>query len=44
MPPIPKPPSIEMKQVAGFGLYALKALVNGRGNEMLDVAETNLFR
>ena len=33
-----------MKQAAGFGLYALKALKNGRGNELLEVAETNLFR
>ena len=38
------PPSIELKQAAGFGLYALKALMNGRGNELLEVAETNLFR
>ena len=44
MPFTPKPLSIEMKQAAGFGLYALKALMNGRGNELLEVAETNLFR
>ena len=44
MPFTPKPPSIELKQAAGFGQYALKALMNGRGNELLEVAETNLFR
>ena len=44
MPFTPKPPSIGMKQAAGFALYALKALMNGRGNELLEVTETNLFR
>ena len=38
------PPTIEAKQAAGFGLYALKALMNGRGSELLEVAKTNLFR
>ncbi|MGY3088919.1 pyruvate dehydrogenase (quinone) [Hymenobacter sp. UYAg731] len=38
------PPSIELKQAQGFGLYALKALMNGRGSELLEVAKTNLFR
>lgn len=38
------PPTIEAKQAAGFGLYALKALMDGRGTELLEVAKTNLFR
>jgi len=38
------PPTIEAKQAAGFGLYALKALMSGRGSELLEVAKTNLFR
>ncbi|GAB3576933.1 ubiquinone-dependent pyruvate dehydrogenase [Hymenobacter daeguensis] len=38
------PPSIEAKQAAGFSLYALKALMNGKGSELLEVAKTNLFR
>lgn len=38
------PPTIEAKQAAGFGLYALKALMDGRGGELLEVAKTNLFR
>lgn len=31
------------KQGAGFGLYALKALMAGHGGELLEVAKTNLF-
>ncbi|MDQ2770963.1 MAG: ubiquinone-dependent pyruvate dehydrogenase [Bacteroidota bacterium] len=38
------PPSIEAKQAAGFGIYAVKALMNGRGSELLEMAKTNLFR
>lgn len=38
------PPTIELKQAQGFGLYALKALMNGHGNELLEMAKTNLFR
>ncbi|MBF9142060.1 ubiquinone-dependent pyruvate dehydrogenase [Hymenobacter properus] len=38
------PPSIEPKQAKGFGLYALKALMNGKGSELLELAKTNLFR
>lgn len=38
------PPSIDRKQVAGFSLYAVKALMNGRGSELLELAKTNLFR
>jgi pyruvate dehydrogenase (quinone) len=38
------PPSIEAKQAKGFGLYALKALMNGKGSELLELAKTNLFR
>ena len=38
------PPTIDRKQVAGFSLYAVKALMNGRGSELLELAKTNLFR
>ena len=38
------PPTIELKQAQGFGLYAVKALMNGRGSELLELAKTNLFR
>ena len=38
------PPTIELKQAQGFGLYAVKALMNGKGSELLELAKTNLFR
>ena len=38
------PPSIDRKQAAGFGLYALRALMDGRGGELLELAQTNLLR
>jgi pyruvate dehydrogenase (quinone) len=36
------PPSIDFAQAKGFGLYLVKAMLNGRGDEILDVAKTNL--
>lgn len=36
------PPSIKLAQAKGFGLYVLKAVMNGRGDEVLDLALTNL--
>ncbi|GFE92034.1 ubiquinone-dependent pyruvate dehydrogenase [Acetobacter persici] len=36
------PPKIEKAQITGFSLYALKAVMNGRGDEILDVARTNI--
>jgi len=38
------PPTIDRHQVTGFGLYALKALMDGRGGELLEMAKTNLGR
>ena len=38
------PPHIEAAQVKGFGLYAVKALLSGRGGELLELAKTNLWR
>jgi pyruvate dehydrogenase (quinone) len=38
------PPTIEREQAVGFGLYALKAMMNGRGTELVELAKTNLFR
>ncbi len=38
------PPSIAFEQVKGFGLWALRAVMNGRGSELIDVARTNLLR
>ncbi len=28
----------------GFSLYMIKAVLNGRGDEILDLAKSNLFR
>ncbi|SES94965.1 pyruvate dehydrogenase (quinone) [Hymenobacter actinosclerus] len=38
------PPTIEAAQVKGFSLYALKAIMSGRGDEILELAKTNLLR
>ncbi|OWK39858.1 ubiquinone-dependent pyruvate dehydrogenase [Fimbriiglobus ruber] len=38
------PPTIDVAQAAGFSLYMIKAVLNGRGDEVLDLARTNLFR
>ena len=38
------PPTIEAAQVKGFGLWALQAVMNGRGDELIDLARTNLLR
>jgi len=36
------PPTIEFEQAKGFGVYLVKAMLNGRGDEILDLAKTNL--
>ena len=38
------PPTITAEQVKGFSLFALKAVLSGRGEEVLDLAKINLFR
>jgi pyruvate dehydrogenase (quinone) len=38
------PPTIKLDQAVGFNLWALKAVLNGRGTEILDLAKTNLLR
>ena len=38
------PPSLKLEQVRGFALYMAKAVLNGRGDELVDLARTNLFR
>jgi hypothetical protein len=30
--------------LTGFGLYLIRAVLNGRGDEVIDLADTNLFR
>jgi pyruvate dehydrogenase (quinone) len=36
------PPSISASQALGFGLYLTKAVLNGRGDEIIDLAKANL--
>lgn len=38
------PPSIELDQMIGVSLYMIKAVLNGRGDEIIDLAKTNVFR
>jgi pyruvate dehydrogenase (quinone) len=38
------PPSLQLDQVGGFALYMARAVLNGRGDELVDLARTNLFR
>ena len=38
------PPTIGVEQATGFGLWMAKAVIDGRGRELIDLARTNLFR
>lgn len=38
------PPTIELEQAKGFTLYMLKAVMSGRGDEILELAKSNLWR
>jgi len=38
------PPTITYEEAKGFGLFLLKAVLNGRGDEVLDLARVNLLR
>jgi pyruvate dehydrogenase (quinone) len=38
------PPKIQFDQAYGFGLWMMKAVLSGRGSEVIEVAKTNLFR
>jgi len=37
------PPSVKLDQVMGFSLFMMKAVLNGRGDEVIDLLKTNLF-
>lgn len=41
---LPIPPSINAEMAKGFSLYMLKAVFSGRGDELVDLARTNLWR
>jgi pyruvate dehydrogenase (quinone) len=36
------PPTIELAQAKGFSLYMLRAILSGRGDEIVELAKTNL--
>ena len=38
------PPTISLDQALGFGLYMIRAVLSGRGDEVIDLAKTNLMR
>jgi pyruvate dehydrogenase (quinone) len=37
------PPTITVEQALGFSLYMVRAVLNGRGDEVIDLAKTNLL-
>jgi pyruvate dehydrogenase (quinone) len=41
---LPIPPSINLEMAKGFTLYMARAVMNGRGDELIDLARTNLWR
>jgi pyruvate dehydrogenase (quinone) len=38
------PPTISLEQALGFSLYMIRAVLSGRGDEVIDLAMTNLIR
>ena len=36
------PPKVQIGHAKGFSLYMLKAVLNGRGDEVVELARTNL--
>ena len=38
------PPKITLEQVKGFSLWVLKAVMSGKGDELIELAKTNLAR
>lgn len=38
------PPSITVEMAKGFSLFMVKAILSGRGSEVIDLAKTNLWR
>jgi pyruvate dehydrogenase (quinone) len=37
------PPTITVQQALGFSLYMMRAVLSGRGDEVIDLAATNLL-
>jgi pyruvate dehydrogenase (quinone) len=36
------PPKLTYDQIKGFGLYASRTILSGEGNELVELAKTNL--
>jgi pyruvate dehydrogenase (quinone) len=38
------PPKVDFEEAYGFSLFMLKAVLNGQGSELIQLAKTNIFR
>lgn len=38
------PPKLNVEQIKGFSLYVTRAIINGRGDEVFELARSNLWR
>jgi pyruvate dehydrogenase (quinone) len=38
------PPAVTLEMAKGFSLYMVKAIMNGRGDEVIELARSNLWR
>lgn len=38
------PPKISFENAKGFGIYMLRAIINGKGDELIEIAQQNLIR
>jgi pyruvate dehydrogenase (quinone) len=38
------PPAITLEEAKGFSLFMMKAVLSGRGDEIIDLARVNLLR
>jgi pyruvate dehydrogenase (quinone) len=43
-PELSMPSAITLEEATGFGIFMLKAITDGRGDELIDLAKVNLFR
>ncbi len=41
---LPTPPSITVEMAKGFSLYTIKAIIGGRGDDLVDLARANLWQ
>jgi pyruvate dehydrogenase (quinone) len=41
---LPTPPTITVEMAKGFSLYMLKAVIGGRGDDLIDLARANLWQ